>query len=285
MIGRIGVVAACALGAGPVALAAVAAAAAAAPAPAAPAPQAALAAAGQGAGGSTGSQSLVSATLEQCISAVDQATRTATFNGQMSSVAGAHRMAMEILVQEQAPGEAAFHTLPGAPGGWRRSEGGVKIYKYVRQVTDLPAPGAYRALVLYRWLNEKGHVIKRVTRHTPVCVQLDERPKLVVAQVQVSPAPGAQLAHYQVVVRNDGRSAAGPFAVALSVGGVAQPPLKVPALDAGARTVLDAQAPACTAGSAVEVLLDPQHQIAEAAGGGQSDTVPCPLTAARAARR
>jgi hypothetical protein len=240
---------------------------------------------GQAGGGATQtSSSLASATLEQCLTAVDPASRSATFNAQMSAVPGTRLMAMRILIEEQAAGEGAFHTLAAtSSGGWRRSEAGVKIYKYVRQFTDLPAPGAFRAVVEFRWLGEKGRVIKRVVRRTPICAQPDERPKLIVAQVQALPVPGSpQLADYQVFVRNEGRSAAGPFAVALNVNGVTQPLLDVTALDPAAKTMLQTQAPRCAAGSKIEVILDPQHQIAEAAGGGESDTLPCPLAEASA---
>ncbi len=244
---------------------------------------------GQAGGGATPtatSPSLASATLEQCLTAVDPTARSATFNGQMSAVPGTRLMAMQILVEEQAAGEATFHTLSAAAGsgGWRRSEAGVKIYKYVRQFTDLPAPGAFRAVVEFRWLGEKGRVIKRAARRTPVCEQPDERAKLVVAQIHVLPASSgaAQLAGYQVVLRNEGRSAAGPFAVTLNINGVTQPPLEVASLDPTAKTLLQAQAPRCTPGSTIEVVLDPQHQVAEAAGGGESDTLPCPLAEASA---
>lgn len=223
------------------------------------------------------STALASATLEQCATATDPASRSASFNGQMSTVPGARRMAMQIVVQEQAAGEGAFRSLTAGVGGWRHSEVGVKIYKYVRQVTDLPAPGAYRAIVMFRWLGEKGRVVKRAVRRTAVCVQPDERPKLVVAEVLAAPSGGSQLAQYRIVVRNDGRGAAGPFQVALNVGGVAQPSLAVPGLDAGGRTVLSARAPACASGSQIEVTLDPGHVVSEASGGGQSDTLECPL--------
>jgi hypothetical protein len=238
-----------------------------------------------GGGATQTSPSLASATLEQCLTAVDPAARSATFNAQMSAVPGTRLMAMRILIEEQAAAEGAFHTLSAAAGsgGWRRSEVGVKIYKYVRQFTDLPAPGAFRAVVEFRWLGEKGRVIKRAARRTPICTQPDERPKLVVTQVQVLPIAGSTaLANYQVSLRNEGRSATGPFAVALKVGGVTQPLLDVAALDPATKTLLQTQAPRCTPGSTIEVVLDPQHQISEAPGGGESDTLPCPLAEASA---
>lgn len=233
--------------------------------------------------GAPSAPSLASATLEQCVPAVDAAARSATFNGQMSIVPGTRRMAMQIVVQEEAPGDAAFRTLVAAgSSGWRRSEAGVKIYKYVRQVTDLPAPGAFRAIVLFRWIGDKGRVIKRTVRRTPVCVQPDQRAKLVVDRVTATAVAGSPgLTVYRIAVRNEGHGSAGAFGVALSVGGVPQPPLSVTSLDPGARAVLEARGPTCTAGSQVEVTLDPAHQVPEAPGGGQSDTLPCPLPPGR----
>ena len=120
----------------------------------------------------------LSATVEQCVAATVQAGRSVTFTGQMETVPGAKRMAMEILVQARTPEEAGFHTLTAAgPGTWQRSEAGLKIYKYERQVTNLPAPAAYRAVVLYRWIGEHGRVIRRAERRTPVCRQPQARPR------------------------------------------------------------------------------------------------------------
>jgi hypothetical protein len=122
-------------------------------------------------GGQT-QQQPVSATLEQCITASSQADRSTTFSGQMETMPGTRRMAMLIVVQERAAGGATFHTLsaPGL-GAWQHSEVGVKIYKYVRQVTDLPAPAAFRAVIQFRWLDNQGRVIRRAVRRTPACRQ------------------------------------------------------------------------------------------------------------------
>jgi hypothetical protein len=121
---------------------------------------------------SPGASPAVSATLEQCVTAAGPAGRSTTFSGQMETVPGTRRMAVQIVVQERGPGESAFRTL-GAPGldAWQRSEVGLKIYKDVRQVTDLPAPASFRAVVHFRWLDEGGDVIRRATRRTSVCRQ------------------------------------------------------------------------------------------------------------------
>jgi hypothetical protein len=63
----------------------------------------------------------------------------------------------------------------------------VKIYKYVKQVTNLGAPAAYRAVVRFRWLGEKGRALKHAELHTPRCQQ----PALSGQLVQTTPTePG-----------------------------------------------------------------------------------------------
>ena len=55
-------------------------------------------------------------------------------------------MEMRVDVLERLPGEALFHTLsaPGL-GVWRSCRPGVKVYRYLKQVTNLAAPAVYRA--------------------------------------------------------------------------------------------------------------------------------------------
>jgi hypothetical protein len=127
-----------------------------------------------------------SVTLEQCATSTVQAERSATFTAQMSATADTQRMGMRIELQQRLHGETEFHTIvaPGF-GVWRSSEPGVKIYKYVKQVTNLDAPAAYRALVHFRWIGERGHVLKRTELHTPRCLQ----PMLSGQVTQTPPAP------------------------------------------------------------------------------------------------
>jgi hypothetical protein len=122
--------------------------------------------------GTSGGAPVVSATLEQCLDTGEQADRTAAFSGSMTTVAGAARMTIKIELQERMLGEALFHSVsaPGL-GMWRGSDTGVKIYKYVKQFTNLSSPAAYRALVRFHWLDDKGHVIRRAERLTYRCVQ------------------------------------------------------------------------------------------------------------------
>jgi hypothetical protein len=114
----------------------------------------------------------VSVALEQCVTSVQQSERSATFTGEMTAIPGTARMAMRIDVEERGLEDPEFHPVVAAgPGTWRSSDPKVKVFKYLRQVTNLSSPVAYRALVRFRWFNAKGHVIRRVDRLTTRCVQ------------------------------------------------------------------------------------------------------------------
>ncbi|HEX4562964.1 MAG TPA: hypothetical protein VH115_00810 [Solirubrobacteraceae bacterium] len=123
-------------------------------------------------GGVTAGPPLVSAALTQCVTSVTQSERSATFAGEMSAIPGTVRMAIRVDVEQRLPGEALFRTVvaPGA-SAWRTSETKVKLFKYLKQVTDLLAPARSRATVRFRWLNAHGATIRRASRVTKACEQ------------------------------------------------------------------------------------------------------------------
>jgi CARDB protein len=220
---------------------------------------------------------LATATLSHCVAAVDEPDRSATFAGQVLASADTTRMAVRVEVQERLGGEAYFHTVsaPGL-GVWRASQPGVKIYKFYRQVTNLPAPAEFRARIDFRWLGAKGRLIRHTSRLTPTCEQPDERPKLTVGEVSAT-AVDAQTADYQIALRNEGRAASGTFTLALSVDGAPQPPLAVESLQPQSSLILAVTAPRCAPAGQLAVEPDPGHQVAEAPAGGLPRSFPCPL--------
>jgi hypothetical protein len=113
-----------------------------------------------------------SATLEQCVAALAENERAATFVGEMTAIAGSARMEMRIDLLERLPAQARFHTVsaPGL-GLWRTSAPGVKVFRYLKQVTNLTAPASYRAAVRFRWLNARGRLMKSVELRTTSCAQ------------------------------------------------------------------------------------------------------------------
>jgi len=112
------------------------------------------------------------ATLQECVTAATESERTATFAGEMSAIPGSAKMEMRIDVLERDPQEASFHVITAAGlGAWRVAAPGVKIYKYLKQVTNLAAPAYYRGAVHFRWLNDKGKTIRATELRTPRCLQ------------------------------------------------------------------------------------------------------------------
>jgi hypothetical protein len=131
----------------------------------------------------------ISATLAQCVTSVTQAERSATFAGEMSAVPGTAKMAMRIDVEQRLPHEPQFRAVvaPGV-GAWRSSEPKVKVFKYLKQVTDLAAPARYRASIRFRWLNGHGVTIRRAVRVTRACVQ-PATPRLLLAPAPETASP------------------------------------------------------------------------------------------------
>ncbi|HEX3434119.1 MAG TPA: hypothetical protein VHT25_08670 [Solirubrobacteraceae bacterium] len=136
----------------------------------------------------------VTATLEQCVTSTEQAERSATFTGEMSSIAGATKMSMRIDIEERLPDESEFHMVsaPGL-GVWRAADPKVKVYKYLKQVSNLSSPASYRGLVRFRWINAQKHVIKRAERLTTRCLQptLSAQPVTPPAEATAPPAATA----------------------------------------------------------------------------------------------
>jgi hypothetical protein len=125
-----------------------------------------------GQGDAPGTKANVSATLEQCATALAQTERSATFAGEMTVIPGTARMEIRIDIEERSPGEAQYRTVsaPGL-GVWRGSAPGVKTYTHIQQVTNLSAPASYRGAVRFRWLNARDRLIKAEELRTPACEQ------------------------------------------------------------------------------------------------------------------
>jgi hypothetical protein len=76
---------------------------------------------------------------------------------------------------------------------WRAADPKVKVYKYLKQVSNLSSPASYRGLVRFRWINAQKHVIKRAERLTTRCLQptLSAQPVTPPAEATAPPAATA----------------------------------------------------------------------------------------------
>src|SRR5439155_9322504 len=176
-------------------------------------------------------------------------------------------MAMRFDLLERRPGSPFFRRV-AAPklGVWDRSHHDPTLPGYIvtKRVEGLAAPGAYRAVVRFRWYDAQGRVLRRARRVTRVCRQFDQRPDLTIGSVELVRGPDAAHGRYVVEILNLGRGdAAVPFAIDLMVKGARQPSQTLPALGGRARATVSFVAPLCSPGESVQVGVDGRHAIDE----------------------
>ena len=180
---------------------------------------------------------------------------------------GVHRASMPASQGTARVWRSVFHlqqrTVDGgiwkkvaAPsfGRWERSRPGVAGFVYAKDVHGLTAPGDTARSCASGGTRPTAPSAE-TRRTTRSCKQPDQRPDLVGGRVQVLPAADGTAA-YRVAVRNTGRTAAGPFAVALSVGGAPVASTTVGGLAPGAATTVELAGPACSAGQPVQLTID-----------------------------
>jgi hypothetical protein len=185
-----------------------------------------------------------------CVPALDPVARSATFEARVTAARGSDRMQVRFTLQERDQGLTARWHKVVAPGfdEWLTSASGVRRYSYSRTIQNLTAPASYRTVVRFRWLDADGEVLRSTRARSATCRQPDMRPDLEPLRVEVLPGADADTRRYRVVVRNAGRSDAGPFDVAL--GDAIE---RVTALAAGAQRAVTLTGPACADGTAVTV--------------------------------
>ena len=219
------------------------------------------------------------AKLTACQTGPDAADRTATFTGSMPAIKGTKRMWMRFDLQRRSASGATFTTInvPGL-GAWQKSAPGRSSgFVFNQRVQALSAPGAYRAVVRFRWYGKGGRLLRATKRETPVCTQPDQRPNLIAGNLDAARGPLPDQATYHLVVANDGRTAAGPFAVVLTIAGVDQPAQRPSGLAAGAKLTLTFVAPQCTPGSTLRFVLDAQREVQESSEADDIVDRPCPF--------
>ncbi len=202
-----------------------------------------------------------SVALEQCATGASAAERFAVWVGRMRALPGATGQQLRFSLQARAGGR--WTTVPGERlGEWRTAEPGVRAYVFSKRVEGLAAPGAYRTVVQFRWLDEHGSVVHGARRVSAVCRQPDLRPDLAPAAVAVErdPAGGAR---YRVAVRNLGPVAAGSFEVAVEVVGAGRLVATAPQLGPGAVAAVELTGPACEPGATLRVIVDPAAAVPE----------------------
>src|SRR3954447_15103181 len=107
----------------------------------------------------------LSATLASCVRSPDAAQRSASFTASMPALAGTRRMLLRFdLFQRLSAGEGFTPVRVPRWAVWQRSRAGVAGFVFTKHVNGLQAPGDYRAVVRFRWLDGRGRVQRTTLR-------------------------------------------------------------------------------------------------------------------------
>jgi len=212
--------------------------------------------------------------LVACHTGADPSARSLTVDASMRAIAGSARMQLRFDLYRQRRGRLVAVGGPGL-GNWNLATPGVARLRFRKTIANLPAPGVYRVLVRYRWLDADGTSVATARRLTLPCTQPDPRPDLRVRSVDVTPGsePGSRT--YLVTVRNAGRSPAADFDVVLAVDGAPRPAVTVAGLAAGASRTVSIEGPRCGVGGSLLVTVDPDDRVDESLEGNDQRTFPC----------
>ncbi|MGD0196683.1 MAG: CARDB domain-containing protein [Solirubrobacteraceae bacterium] len=225
-----------------------------------------------------------SATLAACVQGSTASARTASFSATMQTLPRVSAMAVSFDLYERTTRGAPF-TRISAPGfgAWQVSSPGIASFTATENVVDLPASGAFRAVVHYRWIGAHHRVLDADLRVTPACVEAPvaaPEPDLVIASIVHSPgSPPQTTEDYEVLIRDIGPGAAGSFQVGLSVGGTALPDQTVDGLASAATTTVQFTGPRCTPGSTLTATVDPGGAITEPSNARRTVSLTCPSPA------
>jgi hypothetical protein len=201
------------------------------------------------------------ATLETCQTSPLPVDRVASFVGSMPAMADDERMRMRFDLERRRPDERLWRRVRGVEGFgvWESAMPGRAGFVFHKRVDGLRVPATYRALVRLRWYRADGRIARRASRRTPACNQPDLRPDLVPGALRAVLDGRPALAVYTLVVRNDGSSPAGPFAVRVA-GGVSE----VAGLMAGQQLEVVVVGAICSPGAAVRAIVDADRRVDEA---------------------
>ena len=219
----------------------------------------------------------VRAVVSSCQTGLEPESRAAAFTASMPAAAATVRLPSRSDLQQRTAGGGVWQRVPAPSfGRWERSRPGVAAFVWTKDVHGLTAPGEYRAVVRFRWRSADGRVrtVRKVTRS---CRQPDIRPNLVAGRIAAAPSATPGVVAYRVPVRNAGRTEARPFAVELRIGGAQAARAAIDGLAAGEWRIVELLAPACTEGQLLEVVLDAQNAVDEAAEDDGIVRPACPV--------
>jgi CARDB len=220
-----------------------------------------------------------------CQRALDPPARGIQVVAVMRPLPGTDRMQVKFQLLRTSNGHAAGSVAGGDLGKWRSPsdpslgrEAG-DVWNLRKQVVNLPAPDVYRFRVSFRWIGPRSHVLGSAERLSPNCDQPEMRPDLQVSSITVQPVSGSPATDtYTALIRNRGRTGAGPFEVQFTDAGVVTT-RTIAWLGSHARRSEEFTGVACTAANAPTVIVDPAHIVDDYERANDAMTATCPGSA------
>jgi hypothetical protein len=201
------------------------------------------------------------ASLAACVSGPSEEQRFAVFTGSMPAYRGTKRMAMRFDLFTRTSASLRWQPVKTKGlGRWQKSDPNRAGFVYTKRVERLSQAAEYRVAVRFRWYQSDAKRPDR-TRRTPVCRQPDQRPNLRIETLDVLPGPDAASRRYVATVLNDGRTAAGPFDVAIVA--ASDEVRRVAGLPPGERATVEVAGAACPEGERVTARADVRGVVEE----------------------
>jgi hypothetical protein len=206
-----------------------------------------------------------------CHPAIDPQNRSMSVTAVMRPVPGTQKLQLKFDLLAAGKGSSTQTSVKvGNLGKWLTPKNPTlgqvadDVWNFKKSIFQLEPPATYRFRVSFRWMGSAGDVLSTSVRFAKRCWQPELRPDLMVKSITVAPVAGhANQGSYTAVIRNNGASAAGPFAVEFNPNDN-QPrdtQTQTIRLKAYSEQTLTFTGPVCDASSPPEVIADSAAQV------------------------
>lgn len=219
-----------------------------------------------------------------CQTSLDPLLRGMSVTAVMRPLPGTQAMRMRFDLFRAAHRTGPYHAVHGrnlgdwlSPSDPTLGQQAADVWNVPHPIVGLPAPDFYRLRVTFRWLGPHGQRLGERVRTSAICHQLELRPDLAAAGMQIYslPAQPGQYA-YVATVANAGLTGAGPFDVQLAGAGSGSLTRTIAWLGAHKKRTVLFTGPACVAGMQLSVSVDPARAVNDDNRSNNAITVTCP---------
>jgi hypothetical protein len=218
-----------------------------------------------------------------CTRALDPGQRLVSVTAVMRHVTNTRRLELRFVLLSKSAG-SPFTVVEGSGlGTWVSPTDPVSlgtrpgdVWRLNHPVADLPAPATYQFIVTFKWIGDKGRVLKTEQRVSRTCYQPELRPDLVAESFTAQTIAGhPKHDQYSAVIEDTGLTGAGPFQVQFTFGtDVAH--RTVEHIGAHKTKTFTFTGPLCDSSAPPTMTIDPDQQVDVYSRTNTSLTATCP---------